>query len=68
MFKSITVLTLNESVNFTLNESVILLGQIISKAPKLSSIDISCQEKNRIEIIDPAESSQDIRLNATIGA
>ena len=62
MFNSITYLDLCESVNFSLNASVILLGQIISKAPKLSFIDIGMQEKHLIEIFYPAESSQDVRL------
>ena len=36
---------------------MILLGQIISKAPKLKLIDISGQHMNRIEIINPEDDS-----------
>ena len=64
MFKSITHLNLRWSTNFTSNASVVLLGQMISKAPKLSFIDIGMQEKHLIEIFYPAESSQDIRLKS----
>ena len=54
MFKSITNLDLNGSLDFSLNTSVIFLGQIISKAPKLRQINISRNE-NRIEIINPED-------------
>ena len=64
MFKSITYLNLNESTNFSLNASVTLLGQMISKAPKLSFIDIGMQEKHLIDIFYPAEYYQDLRLKS----
>ena len=64
MFKSITHLNLCSSLNFTSNASVILLGQIISKAPKLSFIDFGRQAKHLIEICYPAETSQDLRLKS----
>ena len=53
---SITVLNLEHSLNFSIDASVFLLGQIIAKAKHLKLLNIGGQEKRKIGIFISEES------------
>ena len=55
---SITVLNLKHSLNFSIDASVFLLGQIIAKAKHLKLLNIGGQEKRKIGILTTFSSFQ----------